>query len=121
MSAMNMLICLKTASLLTLGGIMNPKDFAKIIRQAEKQVPIEMRAHYRLLELQAQMEVLIGNRKRKEDWLELRRLAGCGKRIAIRFGDHEMRRYFGVIFNTASTYLELPGDRDQRGETYALT
>ena len=67
---------------------MKPSDFAKIIKQAEKQVPVEVRAHDHLLNLRFRVETLHVALRKKEDWLELRRLSKRGKRIAIRFKDH---------------------------------
>lgn len=101
---------------------MNPRNFAKIIKQAEKQVPIQARAHDRLIQLRLSMDALLnGPLGAREKWLEIRKLARHGKRIAVRFKDREMRKCFGILFNTASTYLSLPGDHDQGEETYALT
>ncbi|GEM_PF-6590698 len=100
---------------------MTAADLTKIIEQTEKPVLVRMRVHDGLIELKAHVEALQGSLRRKEDWLELRRLTVRGKRIATRVGDNEMRKYFGVLFNTASTYLGLPGDKDQREESYALT
>lgn len=100
---------------------MNLKDFAKIIRKAEKQISVQVRAHDLLFKLRLRVEALNGSLRKKEDWLELRRLAKHGKRIAKRFSDPQMTKYFGVLFNTSSTYLGLPGDCDQKGEAYALT
>ena len=99
---------------------MDVKEFKKIIRKAEKQISIKTRTNDRLLSLRRRVEILLKPSMKKEDWLEIRKLARHGKRIATWFGDHEMRKYFGGLFNTASTYLDLHGDSEQREEAYAL-
>jgi len=99
---------------------MNQRDLARLMKKAEKQVPIEARVQDRLLRLGHRIEAIQQALEKKEDWIEIRRLARHGKRIASRFKDNPSRKYFGVLFNTVSTYLGLPGDRDQRVEAYRL-
>lgn len=111
---------------------MSPQELARIFREAERQVPIEVRARSRLTELEYQVEFYIkeleagsGGRftrlKRGEIWLKIRKLTRHGKRIATRFKEEQAKKFFGVLFNTASVYLGLPVDRDWQAEAYALT
>lgn len=106
-------------------GAMDLQALGELMMQAEKKVSIEARALDFLRRLKVRVDDFIESSPEslmtREDWLELCRLARHGKRIAIRFDVAGMRTYFGVLLNTASTYLGLPGDRDQRQEAYALT